>query len=165
MATTLYSFCEFVEHDTGLVISQQKILYKGRELYDLSLHLEEDYKLKSNDELHVYNRGKYINDIIEKNDLRNKIMKLEDIEAMGGQETKATDKAASGDPAVLAAQTDVESGRKVSVRQSFKEERKDSVPRLSNAGGKQPAAIGDNRSVISSQTNISKDTTKVMKRY
>lgn len=67
--TTLRTFCEFVEHDTGLPIHRQKILYKGHELIEYDMHMAEDYQLPRNSELHIFNRGKYMTDLMERNKL------------------------------------------------------------------------------------------------
>lgn len=90
LATTLGNFCEHMEEALGIPVVQQCITFKGKELRDLSLHLEVDYKLKRNDKLYIFNKGKYMTAIEEEFKLRRKFETEEDIKQIneGHQEDK-----------------------------------------------------------------------------
>lgn len=56
LASTLQNFCEHMEEAVKIPVNRQVVVYKEKELHDLTLHLEHDYKLRRNDKLHVFNR-------------------------------------------------------------------------------------------------------------
>lgn len=57
-ASTWKSFCEEIEHQTGLPIERQIVKFRDEELkIDLKLKLDEHFGLDTGDRLYVYNRG------------------------------------------------------------------------------------------------------------
>lgn len=58
VASTWKSFCEEIEHQTGLPIERQIVKFRDEELkIDLKLKMDEDYGLDTGDRLFIYNRG------------------------------------------------------------------------------------------------------------
>lgn len=58
VASTWKSFCEEIEHQTGLPIERQIVKFRDEELkIDLKLKLDEHYGLDTGDQLYIYNRG------------------------------------------------------------------------------------------------------------
>jgi len=56
----LRDFCNKFEQEVGLPAHQQLVKYKGREIFDPDLRLDDGYNIEPNDVVHVYNKGGFL---------------------------------------------------------------------------------------------------------
>jgi len=59
-ASDLRDFCSKVEFETGLPSHQQLVKYKGIEIFDPDLRLDDGYHVAPNDVVHVFNKGGFL---------------------------------------------------------------------------------------------------------
>lgn len=56
----LRDFCNKLEQEIGLPAHQQLVKYKGVEIFDPDLRLDDGYHIEPNDVIHVYNKGGFL---------------------------------------------------------------------------------------------------------